>query len=159
MMSFFIKSDAGRTEIQTLCNMEIMAPYTYEPKTDRRFLVKITNKQGVELVPSYVVRSITRPQFSYTWFGTKKYELFEMDMYDPIVPSTMHNLVHSRADVRLWNINIRILGPVGDTVEEWNIKNAKLMSVLPSEMDWRNSGEPASILVKFKISNVQLLVQ
>ena len=129
-------------------------PTMFEPKVGYRFLVQITNGKDNVLIPSFVICKIDRPSFSYTTFGFKKYDILKLSMYDPIVPSTMLAVTNAIDRKAKWDINIRILGPVGDVVEEWGISNAKLVYVKPSSMSWQEDGDPALVDIGFKISEV-----
>ena len=128
---------------------------TWEPKTDNRFIAKIVSRNDVE-IPPYINKSITRPSCYYTKFGFKKYHPLIVSLYDPILETSISKLIESM-DKNHIDINIKILGPVGDSVEEWQIKNAKLKGIKYSSFDWSRNGNASFIELVFDIKDVTLL--
>jgi len=156
MLSFFYKIKGKKKQVFTYLDTK-GEYYQFEPKTEIRFIAKIADNEGNEIVPSYIIFRITRPTVRFNWFGRKKYDNLVIQMYDPIVPSATQGIDYFIRDKKEWNIYIRILGPVADSVEEWEIRNAKLIYFEPSQMDWRKTGNPATVTLKFKISDVELI--
>ena len=115
----------------------------FEPKLKNRFIITIDG------VPAYTIKASGRPQIQFEEVelrhmnvsryvaGKGTWQAIEMTLYDPIVPSAAqavmewvrlsHESVTGRdgyADFYKKNIKINTLGPVGDKVEEWELKGA-----------------------------------
>ena len=115
----------------------------FEPKLKNRFIVTIDG------VPAYTIKASGRPQIQFEEVelrhmnvsryvaGKGTWQPIEMTLYDPIVPSgaqavmewvrLSHESVTGRdgyADFYKKNITFNVLGPVGDKVEEWELKGA-----------------------------------
>ena len=171
MLSFFTNIKNKRTEIFTLASSKPIPtplgvsnhlstdpqPVYFEPKVNHRFIMEITDQYNKVIIPSYVIRCIDRPSYTINWFGKPIFNPFKITLYDPIVPSSTQNIEVARWKKSKWNIKIKILGPIADTVEEWEILNAKIKSASHSSMDWSDSGNPALVTIIFKIKNVKLL--
>ena len=117
---------------------------TFEPKITNRFIVYIKNDNGESILPSYVIKSINRPNYVLE-NGSLKPNNFKLTCYDPIVPSVPQMIMSSIEKSEKWNMIVNILGPVGDKVEEWEIKGAKINSIKFSDLDWQNKGDPLEI--------------
>lgn len=146
----------------------------FEPKVISRFIVKITNENKEELIPPFVIFRSDRPSFRLSATGnTKVYDPFWISAYDPIVPSTAQAVELAYWNKSQWNIDLKILGPVGDTVEHWSIGDAKLLQVQYSSLDWTlhtekdeihsnavkwyfKHGPAATVDLKFEIDMVKL---
>lgn len=126
----------------------------FEPKCGNRFLCEFTDSTGL-FIQTFVIYSIDRPKCeinvddsgkrSYKWLPIK------VELYDPIVPSTAQSVWdHLRRDEN-FNITIKVLGPVGDVVEEWKIVNASIKSIDFGNLDWR---APVENKVEIHQSNV-----
>lgn len=116
---------------------------TFEPKTVNRFLVKLTDKEGKTLIPCWLIKSITRPKVQRSIaFGTWTWLPIVIRVYDPIVPSATQMFYEylMEDEPPRFDITVDVLGPVGDTVEKWEIKNARFSQVNFGDMDW--SGYP-----------------
>ena len=87
-----------------------------------------------------------------------------MELYDPIVPSgaqavmewirLSHESVTGRdgyQDFYKKDIVVNVLGPVGDKVEEWQLKGAFITGADFGEMDWSDTGEPMTISLTLAI--------
>lgn len=151
------KSKESPEETSNLLPKEECMCFPFEPKVDFRFLTYAKDKNGEEIIPSYVIRSMARPSYRFNWLGKRIYDNFEITMYDPIVPSTMQGIETAVRNHKKWNFTIKILGPVADIVEQWEIKNAKLCRVISTTMCWSKTGDPTIITARFKISDVTLL--
>ena len=127
----------------------------WEPKQEQRHLVYLTNKKGKTIVPSFLIKEIDRPSFCIEK-GKKVFDTMKMTLYDPIVPSAAQLVWHSIKRKEKWNIVLNLLGTVGDKVEEWEIKNAKVNFVKFSSCDWSNTGDPATITVFITPGKVKL---
>ena len=61
----------------------------------------------------------------------------KIELYDPIVPSSPQAIWSHLSRNEHFNISIKVLGPVGDIVEEWKIVNADIVSADFGSLDWR----------------------
>lgn len=127
----------------------------YEPKVQNRFIMTVDG------IPSFIMKKVSRPQLECGEVvldhiniirkvkGKCKWGDITMTLYDPIVPSgaqavmewvrTAHESVTGRdgyADFYKKNINIDVLGPVGDKVEKWTIWGAYIKTAQFGDMDW-----------------------
>ncbi len=165
-----IDQAAAVTKNATLLKNDEIFWTAFEPKTNHRHIVKVTNNKGKEVFPTFVMKKVERPSLAVTdsvnmvemldeeeGENQLNYYPLTITMYDPIVPSTPQAVYETlRNDLNCYTINIRVLGPVGDNVEEWEIKNAKITDVFFSPMDWSKTGDPATVRVVFKIDDVIL---
>jgi len=128
---------------------------TWEPKTKNRFIMYI------EGIPSYLIRATSRPKIAFAEItldhinvkrklkGKPTYDNISLTLYDPIVPSgaqsimewirLSHEAVTGRdgyADMYKKDIQIDIVGPPGDIVEQWIFKGAHIAGADFGEGDW-----------------------
>ena len=114
----------------------------FEPKTKNRFIMYI------EGIPAFTIKAMARPQIQFDevvleHINVKRYvkgkgawQPLEITLYDPIVPSASqavmewvrqhHESVTGRqgySDFYKKDIDIQVLGPVGDVVETWKFSN------------------------------------
>ena len=129
----------------------------FEPKLQNRFIVTIDG------VPAYTIKASNRPQITFEevelkhmnvsrWVAGKgTWQQLEMTLYDPIVPSAAqsvmewirlsHESVTGRdgySDFYKKDITINTLGPVGDKIEEWQLKGAFIMTANFGELNFDN---------------------
>ena len=125
----------------------------FEPKLQNRFILTIDG------VPSYTVKASGRPQIQFEeielrHMNTSRYiagkgtwQPLDVVLYDPIVPSVMewvrlsHESVTGRdgySDFYKKDIVINTLGPVGDKVEEWQLKGAFIQTANFGELSFDN---------------------
>lgn len=125
----------------------------YEPKVQNRFIMYIDG------IPAYMIKAASRPNINNNVItldhinlkrklkGKSEWQDLEITLYDPIVPSAAqavmewvrlcHESVTGRngyADMYKKDVTIDVLGPVGDKVEEWQIKGA-----FPSQVNFNGS--------------------
>jgi len=135
----------------------------FEPKVQNRFILYS------DAIPSFMVKAVTAPYFtdeeikldhinSYRKIrGKRNWENMDMTLYDPINPSgaqavmewvrTSHESLTGRdgyADFYKKDIDIYMLGPVGDKIENWKLKGAFILNAQFGELDW-TSNDPAEI--------------
>lgn len=110
---------------------------TFEPKTASRYIAFFKDSTG-QFLPNFVIRSIDRPKFNRDIL-TKTIEWLPINvsLYDPIVPSTPQALFSHIDRDETFDITIRLLGPVGDVVEEWGIVDANIISADFGTMEWK----------------------
>lgn len=166
MNSFFINSHNGRKEIfspspklisdnqPTTPKKQSVShkPTMFEPKVYNRFIVFATDKKGNEIVPPFLIKKVSRPTFHYNWLGIRKTDPLTIEIYDAIVPSGMQCIMQTiNRGIRNWTLTIKLLGPVGDVIEEWYIPKAKVMSISSQTLDWASDNDPLTINVTFDI--------
>ena len=135
----------------------------FEPKMKNRFIMEIGG------IPSYLIKTANRPNIQFEAVtlehinlkrklkGKGEWQDLEITLYDPIVPSgaqevmewvrTSHEYLTGRdgyADFYKKDIDIYMLGPVGDKIENWKIKGAFILNAQFGELDW-TSNDPAEI--------------
>lgn len=135
----------------------------FEPKMKNRFVLYMDG------VPSYLCRKVTRPTYtaeskelphinvSRYVKGKSKWGTFQVSLYDPIAPSGAqavmewvrlhHESVTGRdgyADFYKKDLVLNVLGPVGDKVEEWILKNCFITEANFGDLDW-STDEPGEI--------------
>jgi hypothetical protein len=126
----------------------------YEPKVQNRFIMYIDG------IPAYLIKAAARPTINNNVItldhinlkrklkGKSEWQDIEVTLYDPIVPSAAqacmewvrlaHESVTGRngyADFYKKDVTINVLGPVGDKVEEWQLKGA-----FPSTVNFNGTG-------------------
>jgi hypothetical protein len=113
----------------------------------------------IDGIPAYMIKAASRPNINNNVItldhinlkrklkGKSEWQDLEITLYDPIVPSAAqavmewvrlcHESVTGRngyADMYKKDVTIDVLGPVGDKVEEWQIKGA-----FPSQVNFNGS--------------------
>ena len=126
----------------------------FEPKVQNRFIMNIDG------IPAYLIKTAARPTINNNVItldhinlkrklkGKSEWQDIEITLYDPIVPSgaqavmewvrLAHESVTGRngyADMYKKDIQIQVLGPVGDIVEKRDIKGA-----FPSTVNFNGAG-------------------
>ena len=127
----------------------------YEPKVQNRFILQVDG------IPSFIMKKVSRPQIECGEVvldhiniirkvkGKCKWGDITMTLYDPIVPSgaqavmewvrTQHESVTGRdgyADFYKKDFSIFVLGPVGDKIENWQVKGAYIKTAQFGDLDW-----------------------
>ena len=135
----------------------------FEPKMKNRFIMEIDG------IPSYLIRVASRPTISFEKVtldhinvkrqlkGKGEWQDVTMTLFDPIVPSgaqavmewirLSHESLTGRdgyADMYKKDLQVYMLGPVGDKIEQWTLKGAFITSANFGDLDW-SSNDPASI--------------
>ena len=135
----------------------------FEPKMKNRYILEIDG------IPSYLIKTATRPQINFEVVtldhinvkrklkGKGEWQDVTMTLFDPIVPSgaqavmewvrLSHESLTGRdgyADMYKKDIDIYMLGPVGDKIEQWKLKGAFISQANFSDLDW-SSNDPAQI--------------
>ena len=120
-------------------------------------------------IQAYTVKAANRPSITFEKVtmdhinvkrqlkGKGEWQDLEVTLYDPIVPSAAqavmewirlsHESITGRdgyADFYKKDITIKMLGPVGDVVEEWTLMGAFISSANFGDLDW-SSNDPAMI--------------
>ena len=127
----------------------------YEPKVQNRFILQVDG------IPSFIMKKVSRPTIECGEVvldhiniirkvkGKCKWGDITMTLYDPIVPSgaqavmewvrTQHESVTGRdgyADFYKKDFSIFVLGPVGDKIENWQVKGAYIKTAQFGDLDW-----------------------
>jgi hypothetical protein len=135
----------------------------FEPKLKNRFIMQIDG------INAYLVKSMNRPSLesddvilehmNVTRYvkGKTRWQPLEITLYDPVVPSAAqqviewirlgHESVTGRdgySDFYKKNVTFNLLGPVGDVVEEWELKGAFIQSANFGDLSFADS-EPVEI--------------
>ena len=135
----------------------------FEPKMKNRYIMEIDG------IASYLIKTANRPSITFEPVvldhinvkrklkGKGEWQDIEITLYDPIVPSgaqqvmewvrTSHESITGRdgyADFYKKDIDIYMLGPVGDKIENWKIKGAFINCAVFNDLDWA-SNDPSEI--------------
>ena len=135
----------------------------FEPKLKNRYVMNLNG------LPAYLVKTMARPSITFEevelhHINVKRYvhgkatwEPIEVTLYDPVVPSAAqgvmewirlhHESVTGRdgySDFYKKDVSFNVLGPVGDVVEEWELKGAYIQSANFGDMAF-DSSDPVEI--------------
>ena len=135
----------------------------FEPKMKNRFIMEIDG------IPSYLIKTANRPSIQFEKVtldhinvkrqlkGKGEWQDIEITLYDPIVPSgavavmewvrLSHESITGRdgyADFYKKDVQIYMLGPVGDKIEQFTLKGAFITSANLNDLDWA-SNDPSDI--------------
>ena len=135
----------------------------FEPKLKNRFMMNIDG------IPAYLIKTANRPTITFEevelhHINVKRYvhgkatwEPIEVTLYDPVVPSAAqgvmecgrlsHEAVTGRdgySDFYKKDVDVQVLGPVGDIVEQWKLKGAWIQSANFNDLDFASS-DPVDI--------------
>jgi hypothetical protein len=130
----------------------------FEPKMKNRFIM------DVEGIPSYLIKTANRPSIQFETVtldhinvkrklkGKGEWQPIEITLFDPIVPSgaqavmewvrLSHESITGRdgyADFYKKDLQIYMLGPVGDKIEQWTLKGAFIQSAAFNDLDWASN--------------------
>jgi hypothetical protein len=123
----------------------------------------------IDGIASYLIKTANRPSISFEVVtldhinvkrklkGKGEWQDIEITLFDPIVPSgaqqvmewvrTSHESITGRdgyADFYKKDIDIYMLGPVGDKIENWKLKGAFINNAVFNDLDWA-SNDPSDI--------------
>ena len=135
----------------------------FEPKVANRFVMYI------EGIPSYLIKAASRPSITFgdvildhinverKLKGKGRWNDVTVTLYDPVVPSAAQAVMEwirlskesvtgrdGYSDFYKKDINLSILGPVGDIVSEWICKGAFIKETNFGTYDWSTS-DPTEI--------------
>ena len=130
----------------------------FEPKMKNRFIMEIDG------IPSYLIKTANRPSITFEKVtldhinvkrqlkGKGEWQDIEITLYDPIVPSgavavmewvrLSHESITGRdgyADFYKKDVQIYMLGPVGDKIEQFTLKGAFITSANFNDLDWASN--------------------
>ena len=140
----------------------------YEPKLKNRFIMEIAG------IPAFTIKTAQRPQLTFDEValehmnvtryvkGKGRWQPMELTLYDPVVPSAAqavmewvrlsHESVTGRdgySDFYKKNLTFNVLGPVGDKIEQWDIKGAYIQTVNFGDLAF-DSSDPTEITLTLK---------
>ena len=135
----------------------------FEPKMKNRYIMEV---DGIQ---SYLIKAAARPSISFEPVvldhinikrklqGKGDWQDIAITLYDPIVPSGAQQVMEwirlghesltgrrGYADFYKKDIDIYMLGPVGDKIEQWKLKGAFIVSANFGDLSF-DSNEPATI--------------
>ena len=135
----------------------------FEPKMKNRYIMELDGIQA------YMIKAAARPSITFETVkldhintyrkiqGKGEWQDITITLYDPIVPSgaqqvmewvrTSHESLTGRdgyADFYKKDVDIYMLGPVGDKIEQWKLKGAFIQSANFGDVAF-DSNEPATI--------------
>ena len=135
----------------------------FEPKMKNRFILEVDG------IASYLIKTANRPSIQFEKVtldhinvkrqlkGKGEWQDVNITLYDAIVPSgaqqvmewvrLSHESLTGRdgyADFYKKDLQIYMLGPVGDKIEQWTLKGAFILSANFGELDW-SSNDPLMI--------------
>ena len=135
----------------------------FEPKLKNRYVFLVDG------IPAYLIKATNRPTIDFEEVelnhmnvkrfvkGRGTWQSIEITLYDPIVPSgaqsvmewirLAHESVTGRdgySDFYKKDVLIKVLGPVGDVVEQWTLKGSWIQSANFNDLDFASS-DPVDI--------------
>jgi len=135
----------------------------FEPKMKNRFILEVDG------IASYLIKTANRPSIQFEKVtldhinvkrqlkGKGEWQDINITLFDPIVPSgarqvmewvrLSHESLTGRdgyADFYKKDLQIYMLGPVGDKIEQWKIKGAFIQQANFGDVSF-DSNEPATI--------------
>ena len=141
---------------------------SWEPKLKNRYIMNI---DGID---AYLIKTMNRPSIesdevilehmNVTRYvkGKSRWQPIDITLYDPVVPSAAqqvmewvrlsHESVTGRdgySDFYKKNVTFNLLGPVGDVVEEWELKGAYIQSANFGDLDFASS-DPVEITLTLR---------
>lgn len=146
---------------------------SFEPKVANRFIMYVDG------IPSYLIRKAQRPTFKngeqpLKHMNTQRFikgrsewdPISGIELYDPIVPSGAqavmewvrlhHESVTGRdgyAAMYKKDIDIHMLGPVGEKVEQWTLKGAFITNASFGDISWEEDGTPMIITLDLRFDH------
>ena len=140
----------------------------FEPKLKNRFIM------NVDGINAYLIKAMNRPtlesdevileHMNVTRYvkGKSRWSTLDITLYDPIVPSGAqqviewirlhHESVTGRdgySDFYKKDITFNLLGPVGDVIEEWELKGAYIQTANFGDLSFETS-DPVEITLTLR---------
>ena len=140
----------------------------FEPKLKNRYIMQIDG------INAYLIKAMARPSLesdevvlehmNMTRYvkGKSRWQPLDITLYDPVVPSAAqqviewirlgHESVTGRdgyADFYKKNVTFNVLGPVGDVVEEWELKGCYIQSANFGDLAF-DASDPVEITLTLK---------
>ena len=136
----------------------------FEPKMKNRFIMEVDG------IASYLIKAANRPTIQFEKVtldhinvkrqlkGKGEWQDVEITLFDPIVPSgaqqvmewvrLSHESLTGRdgyADFYKKDLQIYMLGPVGDKIEQWTLKGAFITTANFGSLEWASATDVADI--------------
>ena len=112
---------------------------SFEPQTQNRFIAHIHDKNNKEILPPYLIKSISRPSFTIVPSTKQKvYNNITLICYEPITPNISETLYNNTDTLLDCTITINTIDPHGTTIETYKIPSARLINVGRDSLDWSN---------------------
>jgi len=140
----------------------------FEPKLKNRFIMQIDG------INAYLIKTANRPQIQFDEVilehmnvtryvkGKGRWQPIDITLYDPVVPSAAqqvmewirlsHESITGRdgyADFYKKDVSFQLLGPVGDVIEEWELKGTYIQDANFGDLDFATS-DPVEITLTLK---------
>ena len=147
-------------------NQAMFTPF--EPKLKNRYVMSIDG------IHAYLIKTANRPSITFEEVelnhmnvkrfvkGKATWESVSFTLYDPIVPSAAqsvmewirlgHESVTGRdgySDFYKKDVDVQVLGPVGDIVEQWKLKGAFITTANFNDLDF-SSSDPLDITLTLR---------
>ena len=126
-----------------MADLILKIPIPYEPKRENRWVVKVDNERSTNSskLQSWVIKETSRPKFIRTkwWNFWRKFEVSEIMiiMNDPIGPSTAQIIHDFMVNDTKLNYNLELLDPTGVVVEQWELRNCKILEADFGGLDYK----------------------
>lgn len=143
--------------VETL-DVNTMLPTRFEP------LMKFRYYFGIQGIDAYICKKVDRPKLQIEpkeipWMNTTRYiagkakwQTMQLTLFEPISPSgaqqimewvrTHYDSVSGRAgyaDFYKRDCQLKLVDPVGNVVQLWDIKGAQITDFSPSDVDYESS--------------------
>ena len=115
----------------------------WEPRVQNRFICYING------IPSYVIKSIDRPVYNKK---TKKWRPIVATFYEPIGTNVVHDLYKLPEP---FDTTVKMLGPVGDVIDQYTMKDCRIRIVAPGILNWSDNGNPCLTTAKIEYRGVK----
>jgi len=152
-----------------------MLPTKFEPIAKRRFVF------AIEGIDSFLIKTAARPQITteeiaIPWInstryiaGKTKFGTLALTLYDPIAPSGAQQVMEwirlcfesvsgraGYADFYKRDIQIKMLDPVGTTIQLWDVKGAFVTEANFGDLSYEAEGDLAEISLTIRFDNMVL---
>jgi len=130
----------------------------FEPQTKNHFIMEVDG------IPSFMIKTSGTPSIQFDEIeldhinvtrkikGKGKWQNFDITLYNPIVPNgaqavmewvrLSHESLTGRdgyAGMYKKDIDLYMIGPIGDKISQWKIKGAFILSAAFGDLDWSAS--------------------
>lgn len=139
---------------------------SFEPKLQNRWICYIEDDKGNQLIPSYLIKTVYRPDFFRNSSNKKAGkntlshltgESLDLLAYDPIKPSASKLFTNLLDSQQVFRVRLDFLGSVGELIEEWIYDGCKIESLSFSRLDWETKNEPAMVTATISILSAKIL--
>lgn len=123
----------------------------FEPKVRNRFIVMMDG------VPSHLIKAVRLPDKRvYLGEDAPKVTWSDLDLtlYNPVSENLEKRMLELDVE-KLYEITVKVLGPVGDVLTTWKIQG-RLESVNFDRLDWSDKGEPTYVYLSFGVNAVEI---